>query len=431
LDNFADLGWAVPIANELKAQSKIPRAYVAAALNSSHEDRSVRSSIRSLLDHLQPPIASQVNRGDRVLVKVNMGCTGVREPEQRFTSHPAYVAAVIEVLMDCGAKVSFGDDAARVGKYYEPLYEKTGMREVARRTGARLVDFVAVGAREIRGGLLIPRRYLVTNALLDADFVVNVANCRSHQGIGLSGAVKNMFGCVIGRRKLLIHNMFPGQPRAFSRVIADIYRTIKPGLSFLDLTSVVEGAGQELAIRPVGLMLASTDGVALDTLAAHAIGYEGLPLWIAHYGNKFGVGCNEIDRVCIRGIDWEAFQRPNLKHPWMHGKTTVPLYDRATAILNNAVLHPRPVISPEACTGCGDCAQRCPVNCIEPGRTGERYRIELSRCADCGCCLKVCDVGAVDLRFIGISKILRQVIHRMPESVDASPPTASDPSPMR
>jgi hypothetical protein len=46
-----------------------------------------------------------------------MGCTGAREPEQRFTSHPAYVETVIAALLDCGAKVSFGDDVARMGKF--------------------------------------------------------------------------------------------------------------------------------------------------------------------------------------------------------------------------------------------------------------------------------------------------------------------------
>jgi uncharacterized protein (DUF362 family)/Pyruvate/2-oxoacid:ferredoxin oxidoreductase delta subunit len=341
------------------------------------------------------------------------------------------VEGVIAALLDCGAKVSFGDDVARMGKYCESLYQKTGMREVARHTGATLIDFVAVGAREVHGRLLVPRRYLVTNAYFDSDFVVNVANCRSHQGIGLSGAMKNMFGCVIGLRKQLIHNLFPGQPRAFSRVIADIYRTIQPDLSFLDLTSVVEGAGFKLAIRPVGLMLASTDGVALDTVAAHAIGYEGLPLWIAHYGNRFGVGCNVLDRISIRGIDWKAFEQHTLRHPWMYSRTTISFYHRTTALLNHTLLRPRPVISPAACTGCGDCFQRCPVNCIEPLAGGHLYRIQLAHCVDCGCCLKVCEAEAISPKFVGFSKMLRQVMNKMPETAGATSSTPLDPAAMR
>jgi Pyruvate/2-oxoacid:ferredoxin oxidoreductase delta subunit len=240
--------------------------------------------------------------------------------------------------------------------------------------------------------------------------------------------MKNMFGCVIGLRKELIHKLFPGQPKVFSRVIADIYRTISPNLSFLDLTSAVEGAGFQTATRPVGLMLASTDGVALDTEAAHAIGYESLPLWIAHYGNKFGVGCNRLDRIRIRGIDWEAFKRQTLKHPWMYSGTSVSCYDRITALLNNTLLRPRPVISPAACTACGDCIVRCPVNCITPQAGDQPYRIALSRCADCGCCSKVCEAEAIELRLVGFSKMLHQVMNRMPERVGAPSAERCDPA---
>ena len=114
------------------------------------------------------------------------------------------VEALIRLLQDCGAVVSFGDDIARAGKHYEQIWKVTGMREVAKRTGATLVDFVSAGAREVRGGLLYPRKYLVTNCYFEADVVINFANCRSHANIVMSGAIKNMFGCVVGLRSVLM-----------------------------------------------------------------------------------------------------------------------------------------------------------------------------------------------------------------------------------
>ncbi len=227
-----------------------------------------------------------IKKGHRVFVKVNMGCSGGRAPESRLTTHPAMAEAIIKALLDCGATVSFGDDVSRAGRYREGIYQATGMRDVSRRTGAKIVDFVASGGREVRGGLAFPRKYLVTNAYFDADVVVNAASCRSHVGIGISGAIKNMFGCIIGLRKQLIHNLFPRDPRSFGRVIADIYRTIPANISFLDLTTVAEAAGISLKVRPVGLMLGGIDAVALDTVAAHAIGYESLPLWTCHFGRS-------------------------------------------------------------------------------------------------------------------------------------------------
>src|SRR5262249_59185634 len=85
------------------------------------------------------------------------------------------------------------------------------------------------------------------------------------------------FGAMLGARKLRIHNLFP-DPAAFAQVIVDVYRVTRPTVSFLDLTTMIEGQGVAEAIQPVGLILGGTDPVALDTVAAHAAGDENLAL---------------------------------------------------------------------------------------------------------------------------------------------------------
>ena len=167
---------------------------LAAALNESHTSTSVTKAVQHLLDNLDHPLNSIIKRGDHVLVKVNMACSGLRIPEDRVTTHPLVVTAIITALKDCGAIVSFGDDVARVGKHCSQLWKTTGMWEVAQYTGAKLVDFVTVGAREVRGSLLYPRKYLVSNAYFDADVVINAANCRSHPNMIMSGAIKKCLG---------------------------------------------------------------------------------------------------------------------------------------------------------------------------------------------------------------------------------------------
>lgn len=406
------------------------KATVAAAQNESHSVLSVSKAVRHLLDHLQPPLPAIVSRGSRVLVKVNMGCGGARNPEDRFTTHPVLVEAIITALLDCGATVSLGDDVARAGKHCENIWKKTGMWDVAKRTRATLIDFVSPGAREVRGGLLYPRKYLVTNAYFEADVVINAANCRSHANIGMSGAIKNMFGCVVGLRKQLIHTLFPANLRKFGRAIADIHRVIPADLSFLDMTSVLEGHGAGETVRPVGLVLASSDPVALDTLAANSIGYGGMPIWPTYYGNELGLGTNDLAQINIKGLDWNSIEKPRLKDPLLSPDLTLPAYDRISAVANHTVLRPRPVITTTACTGCGDCVTRCPVHCIEAA-SDSVYRINLSNCVDCGCCLKVCEVGAVDLKFVGLAKAIRFLARRLPEKVDPHSPNRFDPAPRK
>jgi uncharacterized protein (DUF362 family)/Pyruvate/2-oxoacid:ferredoxin oxidoreductase delta subunit len=405
------------------------RGTVAAIASTTHEIVGVRRAIRTLIENLDRPLEQFIHRGDQVLVKVNMACSGARHPSRRLTTHPSFVECIIEALSDCGARVSFGDDASRAGKYASGIYRATGFTDVSKRTGAAIIDFVSAGAREVSSSQIVPRSYLISNAYYDADVIINAANCRSHVGIGLSGAIKNMFGFVVGKRKQLIHNLFPRDPRRFGRAIADIHRLIPADLSFLDMTSVMEGAGIRPDVQEVGLLLAGTDPVALDTVAAHAIGYEDLPIWSTYYAHRFGIGEKEIRTLCIKGVDWPNFPRLRLRPPHITDNQKPSVYDRVSAVANNTFLRERPVINSN-CTGCGECAVRCPVQSIHLTEDN-RYKIDLQRCGDCGCCLKVCEEDAVKLEQVGLGMLMRRLLNRREPPLSDIPSLAAgaDPAP--
>lgn len=51
-------------------------------------------------------------------------------------------------------------------------------------------------------------------------------------------------------------------------------------------------------------------------------------------------------------------------------------------------------IDPSACTGCEDCVDVCPVDCIE-GKSGFIHMIDSFECTKCGKCIEACDEEAI------------------------------------
>lgn len=51
-------------------------------------------------------------------------------------------------------------------------------------------------------------------------------------------------------------------------------------------------------------------------------------------------------------------------------------------------------IDPQLCEGCEECADACPLDCIE-GKSGYIHMIDDISCDKCGKCIEVCEVGAV------------------------------------
>ncbi len=50
-------------------------------------------------------------------------------------------------------------------------------------------------------------------------------------------------------------------------------------------------------------------------------------------------------------------------------------------------------IDTEACTGCGDCVEACPLDAIE--LQDEKAVVDEETCGDCGACADVCPSEAI------------------------------------
>jgi len=243
--------------------------------------------------------ARLVRPGERVLVKPNCICGA--PPERPAQTHPAVILAVCRQLLECGAKPFVGDSPAW-GSLLGAL-RQLGIVEELSRLGVPIVPFHrSVRAANPRGKVF--KKLSVDAAALEADAIVNLPKLKTHRQVLLTAAIKNMFGCVGGRRKALWHVKVGGYENYFGRMLVETFELLRPVINIVDAVVAMEGRGPIKGTpRPMGLLLAATDGPALERVAADVVGLKPSRLCTLRAARELGVGTPYLDRIQVVGPD--------------------------------------------------------------------------------------------------------------------------------
>ncbi len=357
-----------------------------------HPD-TLRESITELLEPLGG-LGFFVKPDMKVLLKPNL--LAAAPPEEAVTTHPVLIRVLAEMCREAGARVLIGDSPAG-SCTWEQLYKSTGMREAAAAAGASLVEFKEASTVRIPGwkrNSLLP----LAQVLTEVDLVINAAKLKTHTLTGLTAAVKNTYGCVVGKSKGRLHLEHP-TPLDFAAIILDIYLAVKPGLSILDAVVAMEGTGPRNGRpRPAGLLMASTDGNALDCAAAAITGFSPEQVTTLALARQRGLPGTSLSQIKTAGLTLKEAVIENFDRGAVSGGRIGALMAR----FPGSWLHnyrqrrrPYPGINPEKCTGCAICYQHCPPQIIS--LRNKRAEIDLPRCIRCYCCQELCPHGAVEL----------------------------------
>ncbi|MHC4510599.1 MAG: DUF362 domain-containing protein, partial [Planctomycetota bacterium] len=153
---------------------------------------------------------------------------------------------------------------------------------------------------------------------LDADVIINLPKFKAHQQLMATFAVKNMFGCVAGKRKALWHFTRGGNADDFCELLIDIFRFLNPALTLIDAITVMDGPGPIRGrSRPLGWLIGGTDPIACETICSILAGIEPQNLPIIRTARQSGFGCSEPVRINLAGDDYSKsictdFQLPEL-----------------------------------------------------------------------------------------------------------------------
>ena len=102
--------------------------------------------------------------------------------------------------------------------------------------------------------------------LMEFDAILNLPKLKVHRMLGLSGAVKNHFGCVTSVWKALLHVLWGDRGNRFESMLMDLLDLLPPSVSLMDAVVAMHVTGPvDGSPFPLKMLAASPSAVALDT----------------------------------------------------------------------------------------------------------------------------------------------------------------------
>ena len=248
---------------------------------------------------------------ESVLIKPNLltACA----PQENATTHPEFVASVIRQVQAAGARPFIAESPA-FGSI-DSVAEKCGILSVARAAKIPLVELnrpVRLAAKSP----LTPRGLVGDSRAIEADVLINLPKFKAHTQTLFTGAVKNLYGCVPGKRKVWWHFKANHSLTRFSEMLVENVRALHSGLTLVDAVVAMEEKGPRGGrAKHLGLLVAGRDPVAVDAVLAGLVGLGAHDYEILNAARRRNVGVPDLEAIEIVGERLEAVRDLTFKLP--------------------------------------------------------------------------------------------------------------------
>lgn len=235
-----------------------------------------------------------VARGDVVVVKPNIGWD--RLPVHAANTHPEVVAAVVRMAFDAGAKRVVVTDAS----CNDPsrCFQRSGIWRATYALGADVILPAEHRFRTMRLNGEVLDEWPVYTPLVEADKVINVPVAKHHNLARYTGAMKNWYGSLGGRRNRL--------HQSIDVSVADLATFMRPTLVVLDATRVLIRNGPQGGniddTREMNTVVATVDQVAADAYGALLIGQKPEGVAYLKMGQDRGLGTMAWQELRVKEV---------------------------------------------------------------------------------------------------------------------------------
>lgn len=236
-------------------------------------------------------MAAFVSKGDRVLIKPNIGWD--RRVKFAANTNPDVVATLARLCLEAGAsKVVVTDSPCN-----NPArcFDRSGVKKAVAGMDVELLipterDYVEI---DLGGGFL--KTWPVLKALLDSDKIINAPIAKHHSSAVLTLGMKNWYGILGGgKRRGQLH-------QAMAQGIADLARFVKPHLTVLDAYRILKRNGPQGGsigdTKVMNTVAASSDPVAVDAFGATLFGMKPEEVPYIPLAARMGLGTMDLEAV--------------------------------------------------------------------------------------------------------------------------------------
>jgi uncharacterized protein (DUF362 family) len=187
-----------------------------------------------------------------------------------------------------------------IGNKHDRVLAKHGLKSVhLQDREARWVPYAPKGKMLVLDqifpdGIEIPEMFLGTN-------IIHLPTVKTHVFTTMTGAMKNAFGGLLNNRRHWTHSVINETLVDLLRIQQEIHTGV---FAVMDGTIAGDGPGPR-AMRPhvKNVILASSDQVAIDAVAAKMMGFDPMSLPFIRLAHEQGLGVGNPTEITVEGLD--------------------------------------------------------------------------------------------------------------------------------
>jgi uncharacterized protein (DUF362 family) len=354
---------------------------------SSYEYGRLRRDVSDIIGRLDNGC---IQKGAKVLIKPNL--LNASAEEKAVTTHPLVIRAAAEYVLSKGGKPLVADSPP-IGSF-EKIISKCGLKDALKDMPVELSELGSSRKVPVTGRW---KHIELSEEALDAGIIINIPKLKTHVQMGMTLAVKNLFGCIIGMKKPEWHYRIGENRDIFAELLLTVYSILRPSINIMDGILSMEGRGPGSGGTPrhLGALMGSDNAVALDASVCELVGVK--PLSLATNKKAWDMGLYE-EYETLGGLSAvKDFKTPDLKEMLLG-----PSYARG--FIKQQLVN-RPVCIDKTCKLCRECQKICPAGAIS--LKDKRIAFDYDICIKCYCCLEICPHGSMKMHETLIKKAFK------------------------